>query len=50
MLRAKQTQHWSVDKVDCGEYGIDEGTCLSRGCCFRESYEYEGEPHCYFAK
>jgi len=34
------------NRRECGYYGIDEGACVSDGCCWRQSYS-SGVPWCY---
>merc|ERR1719205_133812 len=34
------------NRRECGYFGIDEGTCVNDGCCWRESYS-SGVPWCY---
>lgn len=39
--------HEAIDKIDCGEMGINAQGCLSRGCCYKE---VQGHNYCYRPK
>ena len=37
--KAQQCGVADPDKVDCGQVGTTETTCLAKGCCWQESKE-----------
>ena len=36
------------DKDDCGYYGITEGDCLMRGCCWKPT-DQPNDPPCFYS-
>lgn len=38
------------DKKDCGYTGINESSCLSKGCCWSPAGENSATPWCYFSE